>query len=78
MRVDVPNARGTLRFGMFVQVVFLTGSDQRRTLVPRAAVQAIGERNVLDHVATEGSFLLRAEAAPHAVEQLTLQDGDSQ
>ena len=29
---------GALRFGMFVQVAFETGTGQRRTLVPRAAV----------------------------------------
>jgi membrane fusion protein, heavy metal efflux system len=97
VRVEVPNPAGALRFGMFVQVGFETGSGQRRTLVPRAAVQMIGERSVVyvrgddegrfiertvklgpivgdhvqvdgglkpgEHVATEGSFLLRAEAA---------------
>lgn len=97
VRVEVPNPTGALRFGMFVQVAFETGSGQRRTLVPRAAVQTVGERSVVyvrgdeegrfierivklgpivgdhvqvddgvkagEHVATEGSFLLRAEAA---------------
>jgi RND family efflux transporter MFP subunit len=97
VRVEVPNPGGALRFGMFVQVAFETGTGQRRTLVPRAAVQTVGERSVVyvrtdeegrfvertvklgpatgDHVqvdegvkpgervATEGSFLLRAEAA---------------
>ena len=97
VRVEVPNPSGALRLGMFVQVAFETGSGQRRTLVPRAAVQTIGERNVVyvrggeegrfvertvklgpivgdhvqvdegvkpgEHVATDGSFLLRAEAA---------------
>jgi RND family efflux transporter MFP subunit len=97
VRVEVPNPGEALRFGMFVQVAFETGTGQRRTLVPRAAVQTVGERTVVyvrareegrflermvklgpaagddvqvdeglkagEHVATEGSFLLRAEAA---------------
>jgi membrane fusion protein, heavy metal efflux system len=97
VRVEVPNPTGALRFGMFVQVAFETGSGQRRTLIPRTAVQTVGERSVVyvradeegrfierivklgpivgdhvqidegvklgEHVATEGSFLLRAEAA---------------
>jgi cobalt-zinc-cadmium efflux system membrane fusion protein len=96
VRVEVPNPSGALRFGMFVQVAFETGTGQRRTLVPRAAVQTVGNRSVVyvradderfiertvklgpivgdqvhvdegvkpgEHVATEGSFLLRAEAA---------------
>ena len=96
VRVEVPNPSAALRFGMFVQVAFETGTGQRRTLVPRAAVQTVGGRSVVyvradeerfiertvklgpivgdqvhvdegvkpgEHVATEGSFLLRAEAA---------------
>lgn len=97
VRVEVPNPTGALRFGMFVQVAFETGSGQRRTLVPRTAVQTVGGRSVVyvrgdeegrfierivklgaivgdhvqvdegvkpgEHIATEGSFLLRAEAA---------------
>jgi RND family efflux transporter MFP subunit len=97
VRLEVPNPGGALRFGMFVQATFHTGGGERRTLVPRAAVQSVGARSVVyvrgeekgqfiertvklgtivgeyveveegvkagEHVATEGSFLLRAEAA---------------
>jgi RND family efflux transporter MFP subunit len=97
VRLEVPNPGGALRLGMFVQATFHTGGGERRTLVPRAAVQSVGARSVVyvrgeekgqfiertvklgtivgeyveveegvkagEHVATEGSFLLRAEAA---------------
>lgn len=51
VRVEVAN-RGALRLGMFVQMTFQLGSGERRTLVPRAAVQSIGGRTVV-YVATE-------------------------
>jgi cobalt-zinc-cadmium efflux system membrane fusion protein len=98
VRVEVPNPDGTLRLGMFVTVSFQIGTGGRMMLVPRAAVQPVGDRSVvyvpageneprfLEHpvklgqvmgdlvqvleglspgqsVVTEGSFLLRAEAA---------------
>jgi RND family efflux transporter MFP subunit len=47
VRVEVPNRNGDLRLGMFVTASFQTGSGQRMTVVPRAAVQAIGERTVV-------------------------------
>jgi RND family efflux transporter MFP subunit len=53
VRVEVPNSRGDLRLGMFVNVAFETAGDQRVTLIPRAAVQSIGERTVV-YVTTEG------------------------
>ena len=40
------------RLGMFVQMTFQVGAGQRRALVPRAAVQSIGNRTVV-YVATE-------------------------
>jgi multidrug efflux pump subunit AcrA (membrane-fusion protein) len=83
---------------MYVSVSFQTGAGERRTLVPKSAVQMLGERAVVyvpaadgehrfveravrlgpavgdlvqvlegvkpgERVVTEGSFLLRAEAA---------------
>jgi RND family efflux transporter MFP subunit len=98
VRVEVPNRRGDLRLGMYVSVSFQTGVGERRTLVPKSAVQMLGERAVVyvpasdderrfverpvrlgpsvgdlvqvlegvkpgERVVTEGSFLLRAEAA---------------
>ena len=47
VRVEVPNRTGDLRLGMFVTASFQTGAGQRMTVVPRAAVQAIGERTVV-------------------------------
>lgn len=98
VRVEVPNRGGDLRLGMYVSVAFQTGTGERRTLVPKSAVQMLGERAVVyvpvgdgenrfverpvrlgaaagdlvqvleglkpgERVVTEGSFLLRAEAA---------------
>jgi cobalt-zinc-cadmium efflux system membrane fusion protein len=53
VRVEVPNRDGELRLGMFVTVSFETGSRQRVTVVPRAAVQAVGDRTVV-YVPVEG------------------------
>jgi RND family efflux transporter MFP subunit len=47
VRVEVPNRNGQLRFGMYVTLSFQTASGQRLTLVPRSAVQSIGERTVV-------------------------------
>jgi RND family efflux transporter MFP subunit len=51
VRVEVPN-RGELRLGMFIEVTFDAGGAMTRLVVPRAAVQVIGARNVV-YVATE-------------------------
>ena len=61
VRVEVPNRDGRLRFGMFVTVSFETASAQRVTVVPRSAVQSIGERMVVYVPAEgeEGKFLER-------------------
>ena len=53
VRVEVPNAGGDLRLGMYVTVSFETRSGQRLTLVPSAAVQSLGERTVV-YVRPEG------------------------
>ncbi len=98
VRVEVPNRSGALRLGMFVNVAFTVAGTGRVTLIPRSAVQSVGERSVVyvavgpdegrfaervvtlgtatgdhvqivgglkpgEHVVTEGSFFLRAEAA---------------
>lgn len=47
IRVEVPNSTGSLRLGMFVTMSLETGSNQRITVVPHSAVQAIGERTVV-------------------------------
>lgn len=61
VRVEVPNRDGALRLGMFTQVTFEAPGGATRLVVPRAAVQAIGARNVV-YVATEdeGRFEERA------------------
>ena len=47
IRVEVPNPSSNLRIGMFVTMSIETGTNQRMTVVPQAAVQAIGERTVV-------------------------------
>ncbi len=47
IRVEVPNASGNLRLGMFVTMGIETGSSQQLTVVPQAALQAVGERMVV-------------------------------
>jgi cobalt-zinc-cadmium efflux system membrane fusion protein len=46
-RVEVSNPAGRLRLGMYATMSFATGSSERRVLVPRAAVQSIGDRHVV-------------------------------
>jgi len=60
VRVEVPN-RGELRLGMFVTVSFEAGVSERVTVVPRAAVQMIGERAVVyaPVAGEEGKFVER-------------------
>jgi len=62
VRVEVPNRGGDLRLGMFVTMTFETGAGERTTVVPRAAVQMIGERSVVYVPAEgeEGKFVERA------------------
>src|SRR5256884_6146775 len=60
VRIEVSNVSGDLRLGMFVNVSFETGGP-RMTLVPRAAVQSIGDRSVVYVPADgeEGRFIER-------------------
>jgi membrane fusion protein, heavy metal efflux system len=53
VRVEVPNKSGDLRLGMYVTLSFETRSAGHVTLVPRDAVQAVGNRNVV-YVLVEG------------------------
>ena len=53
VRGEVPNTRGDLRLGMYVILSFETRSGERVTLVPREAVQAVGDRSVV-YVPAEG------------------------
>jgi len=53
VRVEVPNKGGDLRLGMYVTLSFETRSGGHVTLVPRDAVQTVGNRNVV-YVPVEG------------------------
>jgi RND family efflux transporter MFP subunit len=53
VRVEVPNRSGDLRLGMFVNMSIQTGTTERMTVVPRAALQTIGDRSVV-YVPAEG------------------------
>ena len=53
VRVEVPNRDMELRLGMYVTLSFRTTSAERGLVVPRDAVQAVGERTVV-YVPVEG------------------------
>jgi membrane fusion protein, heavy metal efflux system len=53
VRVEVANGMGALRLGMFVSVSFTAAATTPGAVVPRAAVQAVGDRSVV-YVAAEG------------------------
>jgi cobalt-zinc-cadmium efflux system membrane fusion protein len=57
VRVEVPN-RGDLKLGMFVNVT-IPGPAERVVVVPRTAVQTIGERSVVYVALEEGRFVER-------------------
>ena len=59
-RIEVPNADGRLRLGMFVTVSFTT-SGGTAVVVPRSAVQSIGDRQVVfvPVEGEEGKFIRR-------------------
>jgi membrane fusion protein, heavy metal efflux system len=78
VRVEVPNRRGDLRLGMFVTMSIETGTTERITVVPRAAVQTIGDRSVV-YVPAEGEdgkFVERAvKLGPPAGDFVPVLDG---
>lgn len=48
VRIEVPNARGELRMGMYADALFGEGRDGQSTpVIPRSAVQNIGDRTVV-------------------------------
>lgn len=59
VRVEVANDTGALKLGMFVNVGLETAGVEHRVLVPRSAVQSIGERQVVYIAAGEGRFVER-------------------
>jgi membrane fusion protein, heavy metal efflux system len=62
VRVEVPNPDGRLRLGMYVSLAFTTRGSGRTVVVPRAAVQTLGDRHVVYLPAKddEGRFIQRS------------------
>jgi RND family efflux transporter MFP subunit len=62
VRVEVPNAEGRLRLGMYVTLAFTAAGQESMVVIPRRAVQTIGERQVVFVPAPdeEGKFLARS------------------
>jgi len=78
VRVEVPNRGGDLRLGMFVTMSIQTGTTERTTVVPRAAVQTIGDRSVVYVPAEgeEGKFVERTvKLGPPAGDFVPVLDG---
>jgi RND family efflux transporter MFP subunit len=78
VRVEVPNPEGRLRLGMYVTLAFTTPSDERTVVIPRAAVQTIGERQVVFVPAQdeEGKFLSRyVQVGPLRGDLVTIHSG---
>ena len=46
-RIEVPNPRGDLRLGMYAEALFRSGGGASMPMVPRAAVQNVGDRTVV-------------------------------
>ena len=61
VRVEVSNSGGRLRLGMYVSMVFASAGGQSQVVVPRAAVQSMGDQSVvfLPVAGEEGKFVRR-------------------
>lgn len=78
VRVEVPNRGGELRLRMFVTMSIQTGTTERIMVVPRAAVQTMGDRSVVYVPAEgeEGKFVERTvRLGPPAGEFVPVLDG---
>jgi membrane fusion protein, heavy metal efflux system len=78
VRVEVPNTEGRLRLGMYVTLAFTTPGRERTVVIPRAAVQTMGERQVVFVPAPdeEGKFLPRpVEVGPLRGDRVTIRSG---
>lgn len=62
VRVAIPNPEGRLRLGMYMTMSFTTRSGEPVVVVPRSAVQTIGDRHVVFVPVKdeEGKFIQRA------------------
>ena len=61
VRIELPNPRGDLRLGMFAEALFTSEGGASMPMVPRAAVQQVGDRTVVYLVdsAKPGTFVER-------------------
>jgi RND family efflux transporter MFP subunit len=78
VRVEVPNAEGKLRLGMYVTLAFTTPGEERTVVIPRSAVQTIGARQVVFVPALheEGKFLVRTvQVGPLHGDRITIRSG---
>jgi len=78
VRVEVPNTEGRLRLGMYVTLAFTTPGRERIVVIPRAAVQTMGERQVVFVPAPdeEGKFLPRpVEVGPLRGDRVIIRSG---
>jgi cobalt-zinc-cadmium efflux system membrane fusion protein len=78
VRVEVPNAEGRLRLGMYVTLTFITPGGAGTVVIPRTAVQTIGERQIVFVPAPdeEGKFLARpVQAGPLRGDLATIRSG---
>jgi RND family efflux transporter MFP subunit len=78
VRVEVPNAEGRLRLGMYVTLAFTTPGGERTVVIPRGAVQTIGERQVVFVSAPdeEGKFVAHTvEVGPLRGDRVIIRSG---
>ena len=62
VRIEVANPRGDLRLGMYADVAISTGDTSARVMIPRVAIQQVGNRSVVYVVdpRQRGRFVERA------------------
>jgi RND family efflux transporter MFP subunit len=78
IRVEVPNREGRLRLGMYVTLAFTTSGSARVVVIPRVAVQTMGERQVVFVPAPdeEGKFFARpVQVGPLRGDRVTIHRG---
>jgi cobalt-zinc-cadmium efflux system membrane fusion protein len=83
-RIEVPNRRGELRLGMYAEAIFRSRGGESMPMVPRAAVQHVGDRTVvyLADVSKPATFIERevrlgAAVGDHWQVLSGIQTGDS-
>jgi RND family efflux transporter MFP subunit len=78
VRVEAPNRAGGLRLGMYVNLAFESGGGERRVMIPRSAVQSVGERTVVyvPVEENEGQFVERSVTLGPAIgDRVQVMDG---